>query len=439
MKIKAFRAYRFDKGIVGNVGDCIAPPYDVISPSQQASLYEKNAHNIVRIDFGKTTPDDTPQSNQYTRAADYLKAWLKDGALRQEAKDMLYAYVQDFKLGSRSYQRSGFVGLGELQEFGKNVRPHERTLDGPKADRLNLTRATGAQFGQIFMLYDDPKGIADAAIHKAMQGEAMVDAVEEEGVRHRLYGIGDRDDIAAICDMMADKQVIIADGHHRYETAVTYWRETGNPDAGWWMMTFVNMRNPGLLILPTHRLVGNLASFDAKTLLKQLDGDFDVARFEYEAGEKQEARREMFAWMREEFEENRNAFGIYAGEGAFYAVVLNNHSAMDRIKDRSKPWRMLDVSVLHKLVLEDKLGIGEKELANETNIEYIKDIGNAIGYSIEAVDSGRKQAVFFMNPTRIEEVRTVAGEGEKMPQKSTFFHPKVYTGLTINIIGTKGK
>jgi uncharacterized protein (DUF1015 family) len=439
MKIKAFRAYRFDKSVVGNVGNCIAPPYDVINAEQQSRLYERNTHNIVRIDFGKRAPDDSAGDNQYTRAAEYLKTWLGEGALRREPKEMLYAYVQDFKVGLRSLQRSGFVGLGELEEFGKGVRPHERTLDGPKADRLNLTRATGSQFGQVFMLYDDPKGVADAAIRKAMAGEAMVDTVDDEGVRHRLYGIEAAADIAAVCEMMANRQVIIADGHHRYETAVNYWHETGNPSAGWSMMTFINMRNPGLVILPTHRLVGNLASFDVKGLLKKLSKDFEVAQFEYGRGEKDQARQEMFIWMKDEFGDKRSAFGIYAGEGAFYAAVLKNPGAMDVVKDKSKPWRMLDVSVLHKLILEDMLGIGEKELANETNIEYIKDIGNAIDHSIEAVDSGKKQAVFFMNPTRIDEVRAVAGEGEKMPQKSTFFHPKVYTGLTINIIGTKGK
>ena len=434
MKIRAFRAFRFDKAVVGNVGDCIAPPYDVINPAQQVRLYERNPHNIVRIDLGKTTPQDTAAGNQYTRAAECLKAWLKDGALKQDKKEMLYAYVQDFKVGSRDFQRSGFIGLGQLEEFGKGVRPHEKTLDGPKADRLNLTRATGAQFGKIFMLYDDPKGIADAAIRKAMAGQAMVDAVDDEGVRHRLFGIGEAQDVKAISEMMADRQVIIADGHHRYETAVNYWKETGNPNAGWSMMTFINMRNPGLIILPTHRLVGSLASFDIKALVKKLNKNFEVAHFEYEQGEKDQARKEMFAWMKEEYGDKHSAFGIYAGEGAFYAAVLKNPAAMDAVKDKSRPWRMLDVSVLHKLILEDMLGIGEKELANETNIEYIKDIGSALVHSIEAVDSGTNQAVFFMNPTRIEEVRAVAGEGEKMPQKSTFFHPKVYTGLTINVI-----
>jgi uncharacterized protein (DUF1015 family) len=434
MKIKAFRAFRFNASVVGNPGDCIAPPYDVINPAQQQKLYDKNPHNIVRIDFGKTEAGDGPSNNQYTRAAEYLNAWLREGALKQDTREMLYAYVQDFKVGPKSIQRSGFIGLGELEEFGKGVRPHEKTLEGPKADRLNLTRATGAQFGKIFMLYDDPKGVADAAIRKAMDGKPLVDTMDDDGVRHRLFGISAAEDLATITEMMAGRQVIIADGHHRYETAVNYWRETGKPEAGWSMMTFVNMRNPGLVILPTHRLVAHLASFDMKSLLKKLSKDFEVATFAYDKGEKEQARKEMFAWMKEAFEDKHNAFGIYAGEGAFYAAVLKNPSAMDVVKDKSRPWRMLDVSVLHKLILEDILGIDEKALAKESNIEYIKDIGSALDQSIAAVDSGEKQVVFFMNPTRIDEVRAVAGEGEKMPQKSTFFHPKIYTGLTVNII-----
>jgi len=442
MEIKAFRAWRFDKKIVGNAGDCIAPPYDVISDKQQTQLYKKNKYNIVRIDRGKVTPADNETENVYTRAADYLHKWIKAGVLKQDAADNIYAYVQDFEAAGDSWQRSGFVALGKLEEFGTGVRPHEKTLEGPKADRLKLTRATATQFGQIFMLYDDPKKVADKIIKKTTatlrSGRAtqkpLINMVDEDGVRHRLYPIADAKDINTIVKTMTDKATVIADGHHRYETALNYFHETGNPAAKYQMMTFVNMRNKGLIILPTHRLVGNLEGFDIQKLLKKLAGDFAITSYPFgSAKDKSAAREKMFVAMRAVFKKGGVAFGIYAKDKRFYTAVLVNDAAMDAVAgNMSKAWRSLDVSVLHKLILEKFLGIGEKQLASESNIEYIKDVGNAIDESIASVDGEKNQVVFFMNPTRIEQVQQVAAAGEKMPQKSTFFYPKIFTGLTIN-------
>jgi uncharacterized protein (DUF1015 family) len=434
MEIRAFRAWRFDKVVVGNVGDCIAPPYDVISDKQQTQLYKKNKYNIVRIDRGKINPADSETDNVYTRAADYLHKWIKAGVLKQDNAECLYAYVQDFEAAGKKWQRSGFIALGKLEEFGTGVRPHEKTLEGPKADRLKLTRATAAQFGQIFMLYDDPKKIADKIIKKASSQKPLIDFMDEDGVRHRLYPIADAKDINAIVKTMAGNSTVIADGHHRYETALNYYGETGNPAAKYQMMTFVNMRNKGLIILPTHRLVGNLKGFNIGKLLKKLEGDFAITSYPFNTNkDKNKAREKMFAAMRSALRKGKVVFGIYVKDKHFYTAVLTNEKAMDNAAPQmSKAWRSLDVSVLHKLILEKFLGIGEKQLASESNIEYIKDVGNAIDESIASVDGGKNQVVFFMNPTRIEQVQQVAAAGEKMPQKSTFFYPKIFTGLTIN-------
>jgi uncharacterized protein (DUF1015 family) len=434
MEIKAFRAWRFDKKVVGNAGDCIAPPYDVISDKQQKQLYQKNTYNIVRIDRGKVKPSDSEADNVYTRAAGFLKKWVKAGVLKQDAADSIYAYVQDFEAAGDSWQRSGFVALGKLEEFGTGVRPHEKTLEGPKADRLKLTRATATQFGQIFMLYDDPKKVADKILKKVAAKKPLINMVDEDGVWHRLYPIADAKDINAIVKTMADKGTVIADGHHRYETALNYFHETGNPVAKYQMMTFVNMRNKGLIILPTHRLVGNLQGFDIAAVLKKLAVDFAITPYPFaSAKDKNAARGKMFAAMRSVFKKGGVAFGIYAKDTCFYTAVLTNAKAMDAVAgNMSRAWRSLDVSVLHKLILEKFLGIGEKQLASESNIEYIKDVGNAIDESIASVDGEKNQVVFFMNSTRIEQVQQVAAAGEKMPQKSTFFYPKIFTGLTIN-------
>ncbi len=434
MEIEPFKALRFDSSVVGDVGSCIAPPYDVIDADMQQKLYDRSEYNVVRIIKGKIFPEDTEENNQYTRATQFLNTLIETGALKPDAQEAIYAYVQDFGIGLKSFRRSSLVVLGRLEEFGHGVQPHERTLEAPKADRLRLMRAKATQFGQIFMLYDDPEEIAEAIIDKVLGESALVAFTDDDGVRHRLFAIVGRGDIDAVVKMMADKTLIIADGHHRYETALNYYRETRNPAAAYRMMTLVNMRNKGLIILPTHRLVANVTGFDVDRLIGRIKDTFDITRYPFaDSDDRSSARQKMFEHMRSEFKKGRNAFGIYAGDNVFYAVVLKDRRIMASAQPQSSDAnRNLDVSVLHKLILEEVLGIGAKQLANQSNIEYVKDIGDVIDKTIDKVDGGESQVVFFMNATRIEQVKAVAGAGEKMPQKSTFFYPKIYTGLIVH-------
>ena len=434
MEIKPFKALRFDSSVVGDVGKCIAPPYDVIDADMQQKLYDRSEYNVVRIIKGKIFPEDTEENNQYTRATQFLNTLIETGALKPDAQEAIYAYVQDFGIGLESFRRSSLVVLGRLEEFGHGVQPHERTLEAPKADRLRLMRAKATQFGQIFMLYDDPEEIAEAIIDNVLGESALVAFTDDDGVRHRLFAIVGRGDIDAVVKMMADKTLIIADGHHRYETALNYYRETRNPAAAYRMMTIVNMRNKGLIILPTHRLVANVTGFDVDRLIGRIKDTFDITRYPFaDSDDRSSARQKMFEHMRSEFKKGRNAFGIYAGDNVFYAVVLKDRRIMASAQPQSSDAnRNLDVSVLHKLILEEVLGIGAKQLANQSNIEYVKDIGDVIDKTIDKVDGGESQVVFFMNATRIEQVKAVAGAGEKMPQKSTFFYPKIYTGLIVH-------
>lgn len=439
MDIKPFNALRFNKEVVGDPGDCIAPPYDVIDSNLQAILHKKHPYNIVRADKGIKKATDDVNDNVYTRARDFLDKAINDRALIADAKPAIYVYVQDFKIGSRALQRSGIIAAGKLMEFGPGVRPHEKTLEGPKADRLNLTRATACQLGQIFMLYDDPDNVDRRLIAKALKQEALIDAADEEGVRHRLFALDDVKDIDPFVRMMETKSTIIADGHHRYETALNYWRETNSPEAAWQMMTFINMRNEGLVIQPTHRLLVNMPDFDAGLLFSKLQAEFTIVRFDFDSpAKKVKARDAMFNLMRQA--EKDNAFGFYMGDKpaafssvpAFYTIILKDRQAMSRICPQMSPAsRSLDVNVLHKLILEQHLGIGDAKLASQSNLSYIKDLGDAIDTSIAKVDAGKSQGVFFMDPTRIEQVQAVAAAGEKMPQKSTFFYPKIFSGLTI--------
>ena len=434
MEVKPFKAFRFDASVVGDVGSCIAPPYDVISPDQQQQLYEKSKYNIVRIIKGKTTPSDNDANNQYTRAADYLNTWIEKGVLRQDQTDTIYAYLQDFELAGTQFQRGSFIALAKLEEFSRTVRPHEQTLDEPKVDRLNLKRATVAKFGLVFMLYEDQQKIADKIVERAATQQPLIDYTDEQNVRHRLFAITTKDGIEAITRMMVDKGCIIADGHHRYETALNYYRETGNPAAGYQMTAFVNTRHGGPIVLAAHRLVCNIENFQLEKFIAALKQNFEVTKFQFDSSQAEiEAKQKMLARMKVEYDRDKNALGIYGGNNAFYVAVLKDRRAMDSVApNMSNAWKSLDVSVLHKLILEKLLGIGEKRLTSGSNVEYINDAGHAVDESITKVDAGQKQVVFFMNPVKIKQLKMVTAAGEKMPQKSTYFYPKMYTGLTIN-------
>ncbi len=434
MEIKPFKAFRFDAAVVGDVGSCISPPYDVISAEQQQKLYEKSEYNIVRIIKGQTDASNGKSNNQYTRAADYFNSWIEKGVLKQDSTEAIYAYIQDFELAGGHFQRDGFIALAKLEELGGMVKPHEYTLDKPKIDRLNLKRATKADFGLVFMLYDDQKQIADKIIENTAGQEPLIDFIDEQNVRHRLFTIKSKEDIGAITKMMSDKSCIIADGHHRYETALNYLKESSNPKAGYQMTAFVNTRHGGLIILATHRLVANIGNFSINKLIDELKENFEITQYPFESEPaKAGAKQQMLAKMKAEHDKHNSAFGIYGGNDTFYAAVLKNEQVMDSVNpDKSRSWRELDVSILHKLILEKLLGIDIEYLGSSSNVEYIKDTGDAIDESIARVDKGQKQAAFFMNPVKMQQLKTVTDAGERMPQKSTYFYPKMYSGLVIN-------
>ncbi len=434
MQVRPFRALRFDAGVVGDAGDCIAPPYDVISGAQQEQLYKKSEYNIVRIIKGKTTARDNGDDNQYTRASEYLRKWIEQGVLRQDSAETIYAYVQDFKWAGTGLQRLSFIALARLEEFGDVVKPHERVLSKPLADRLNLKKATAAGFGLVFMLYEDEEAIADEIMKRAVTDEPLIDFVDEQNVRHRLFAIAAAEDIEQIVKMMGAKSCVIADGHHRYTTGLSYAAESQNPQAGHQMLAFANTCQKGLIVLPTHRLVGNLEDFSFEKLLVGLRENFKISELKFDSTQaKTDARQEMLTRMKAHYSGGKNAFGIYGADSAFRLAVLKDQSAMDPVVPQMSPaWRALDVSVLHKLILEELLGIDQERLAANENVQYVKDTPNAIDDSIAQVDAGHKQAAFFMNPVKMEQLMKVTDADERMPQKSTYFYPKVFTGLTIH-------
>ncbi len=433
MEIKPFRACRFNKAVVGNVGACIAPPYDVISEKQQQQLYRSSDYNIVRIIKPKARPSNGDEDNVYTRAAAYFNDWIERGALKLDSDEAVYAYVQDFELAGAWFQRFSCIALGKLEPFGKTVRAHENTMLGPRKDRLELKKATAADFGLVFLLYEDPSHVADNIIADTISDEPLIDFTDEQNVRHRLFSVTNQQEISAVVDMMKDKTCIIADGHHRYETGLAYLELTGRPSAQYQMMAFANTCHEGLIVLATHRFVSGMEDFSFGDLLKKLEKNFEVVRFGFDSPESaRQARHRMLARMKADHAGDRNTFGIYGGDGAFYITRLKDISQMDKAApSMSRAWRKLDVTVLSKLVLDEILGIDDEKLARGTNVRYIKDSGNKAKELVRQIDAGDGQAVFFMNPPKIEQIEAVADAGERMPQKSTYFYPKVFTGLTI--------
>lgn len=441
MDIRPFRAFRFDPAVVGDAGLCIAPPYDVIDEQLQDRLYRQSPYNIVRIDRGKELAADSEYENVHTRAAALLRQWIDRGVLRQDPQDALYGYVQDFEVGGQPVVRKGIIALARLEDFGPVVRPHEEILPKPMLERLRLKRATAAQLGLVFMLYEDPEAVVERILDKALApgpggDSVLVDAMDEQGVRHRLCAVTAVEEIRQITRMMAPKPCIIADGHHRYTTGLRFAEESGDPAARYQMMALTNVCQQGLVVLATHRLVRGLRDFDGARLLAGLRGSFHLERHPFTTpGEKAKARDSMQARMKDAFEHDQTALGVYFGHGAFHLARLHDRHAMAAAAPAMSPaWHELDVAVLHTLVLEQHLGITPEERAEGQLITYLKDTASGLDEAIAQVDAGVQQVGFFLNPIKIRQLFAVTDRGQRMPQKSTFFYPKMFTGLTLQIL-----
>ncbi len=428
-KIYPFRALRYDPAKCP-IADVVTQPYDKITPVMQDRYYNLNPHNLVRIILGKREPD-TPQENVYTRAAGYFSDWRAGGVLKPDADPAVYAYSQCFAVpGADSHvqmERRGFIALGRIEDYSEAiVHRHEQTLSGPKTDRLNLLRATRAHFGQIFMLYEDQSLTVDNLLFSS-PATPDVDISDEYGVRHRLWCVSDPAVVSKVQEAMLNKKLIIADGHHRYETALNYRNErraaAGGeiPDAPYErvMMTFVNMSAPGLLILPTHRVVFGLHHFDSARLQADVAPYFHVEKLApYSVPKTPDTLRDAG--------QEQTALLAVTSEGVSL-LRSKPHSADSLMRNLSPRQRELDVVQLHKLVLEKILGISEEAIRNQTNVRYIRDASEAV----EQVRKSLAQIAFLMNPVRMEQVRDIAFAGEVLPQKSTDFYPKLLTGLTV--------
>jgi uncharacterized protein (DUF1015 family) len=431
--IRPFRAYRYDAARFP-LAQVLTQPYDKITPAMQERYYAASPYNLVAVEKGKSFPGDSAANSVYARAAARLDEWIREGALRLDAAPAIYVYAQEFTSpGSHARRlRRGFIALGRIEDYERRVVfRHERTLTAPKADRLDLLRATRTQTGQLFMLYDDPRGEVDALLESAAGSPPAAQMQDEYGVEHRLWTIvssGGAETVQRIREAMAAKPLIIADGHHRYETALTYRNEcreqlgTTDPEAPheFAMMTLFNLRAPGLVILPTHRLIRNLPGLRAGELREKLMEYFDVQPRESGEGAVSKLIGEM------EQNRERHAMGILDG-GLSLLTLRRDAQLADWLPELAPAQRSLDVVLLHRLILERCMGITAKEVAGESYIAYVRSAEEAG----EAVQSGTAQAAFLLNPVRIEEMVEIALAGDVMPQKSTDFFPKLLSGLAI--------
>ncbi|HEX3030744.1 MAG TPA: DUF1015 domain-containing protein [Bacillota bacterium] len=429
------KGVRYNTAKAGNLQDLVTPPYDVIDAAAQNMYYERNPYNVIRLELGKTSPADTDTDNRYTRSAANFREWLGQGILAHDEQPSLYLYEQEFEARGQKITRTGFLTGLKAEDYSKGwVLPHEETLPKHKADRLLLLKSALANFSPIFGLYSDPELSIDTLLAKAKaQPTPDVELTDDSGVINRLWVISDQAVVAQVVKLMAEKKIYIADGHHRYETAVNFGREMaeqGKPGYDIVLIALVNLYDKGLVVFPTHRLVNNIPNLNIPGLLENLSTDFTVETLP--AG----TTLDTFLTKLEDAGKpapsgaQNHAFGIYTQEKRFYVLTLKDEAALDQLEleNRSAAWRRLDVSILHTLILEQHLGIGSRQRAEESNLTYTRDED----FAIEAVDNGSNQLCFFMNPTLVEEVTNIAQGGEKMPQKSTYFYPKIVTGIVIN-------
>jgi len=433
--ILPFRGVRFDERLAGPLDGLIAPPYDVIDEFLYHELRRLSPYNVVRLILPGAPDEDgrapTGTKADYAEAGALLRDWQARGLLRCEESPALYVYEQTGEFGGERRSRTGLVALVRLAAPGEGILPHERTHAAQKADRLNLLSATKANLGQIFALYDDPHRETTALLGEMKAGEPLARAEDADGGAHRLWAVTDPKPIARVTQALRGRDLVIADGHHRYETALTYHRRhPRSRAAAYRMMTLVTLSDPGLTVLPIHRLVHDVPGFDRDALPAVLAKDFEVSVY---PGGNAAARSRLLQAMAASQREGRHAFGLYLGDERHHLAVLRDPAAMDAAGVRCAAWKGLDVAVLHALVLEKVLGLG-RERPVAQHVVYVSGIGDAVSRSAARVDRGECQALFLLNPTRVADVAEVARAGERMPEKATFFYPKVYTGLVMRLL-----
>jgi uncharacterized protein (DUF1015 family) len=439
-KIYPFRAFRYNPEKAGVPLDkLVTQPYDKITAAMQERYYQLSPHNLVRLVRGKTESGDNGNQNWYQRAARSLDEWTRAGILAQDPRPAFYPCFQEYSVPGTEVRhlRKGFIALGQLEDYAAGiVHRHEQTLSGPKLDRLELLRHTRTHFGQIFMIYSDPAGEVDKVLEEIARRETPQQVTDEYHAVHRLWRVDDPARVQRIQALLKEKNLIIADGHHRYETALAYRDDcrakTGrtDPEAPYEkvMMTFINMEGTGVTILPTHRVVANLPEFNSARFREAASQLFDWYAYPFEGARPQAAAPRLLSDLANRGR-LRNSFGVYAaGEPALYLFLLKTNAELAKELPQVSPrQRSLDLIILHQLLLGRYLGLDEESVRKEKNLSYLREWKEAL----DLVQRREAQLAFLVNPIRVDQVRDVAFAGEVLPQKSTDFYPKLLSGLAI--------
>jgi uncharacterized protein (DUF1015 family) len=418
--VQPLRALRYDQERAGRLQELVSPPYDVIDDAQRDALAARSPYNAVGIDLPRA---DAPGGDPYASAAELLARWRAEDAVVRDERPALWALTQDYATpDGRRASRRGFLCRVRIEEYGPGrVRPHERTHSGPKEDRLRLTRATRANLSPIFALHSDPAGAAWGALAPAVEGPSWGEVTDDDGTVHRLWRVEDPAATAAVHAALADSELLIADGHHRYETARVYAEEVGGEGAHRYVLCcLVALEDPGLTVFPTHRLVRGLSSEQQEALAQAIRRDFEI----------EEVAREALA---PEPEGGPLELGyIDAHFRRPFRLRLRDQARADRaLTGHAEPYRSLDTAVLEALLLKGALGMNDESISHLDGLGYARDTEEALAL----VEAGDFDAAFLMRPAPVEQIRAVAAAGENMPPKSTYFFPKVLTGMVFNPLG----
>ncbi|HEV3165088.1 MAG TPA: DUF1015 domain-containing protein [Isosphaeraceae bacterium] len=426
--IRPFRGIRYDMARVGAMSDVVAPPYDVIGPELQDHLYKASPYNIVRLELNREEPADVPDQNRYTRAAKFLKDWVRQGILREDPHPALYVVHQTYEVEGDTFTRKGFLARVRLEPFGQGrIYPHEQTLSGPKADRLALFNATQFNLSPVFGLYPDAAAEVLRAAEAGLHDRTPLEATDHLGVVSRLWPVLDSEAHTAVQGLMGSKPIFIADGHHRYETGVKFRDDLAasgqlsGPDdpANFTMMMLVGMSDPGLLILPTHRLVSGFPGLTGEALAQRLAPKFEIRI----VGQGDSACREAWSSIEAAGDQDLLGFGTVS-DGHWLTARLRSDAAMDSlVPEHSPDWRALGVSILHELVLKKLLG--NQGTASCRYVHLIDEV-------LQSVASRDCDLACLVPPAGMEHVEAIASNLEKMPPKSTYFYPKLLSGLVLN-------
>jgi uncharacterized protein (DUF1015 family) len=425
--VRPFRGIRYDVARVGALSDVVAPPYDVIDPALQDRLYQVSPHNIIRLELNREEAGDDARQNRYTRAAQFLQDWRRQGVLREDEHPALYVYHQTFDVEGETYTRKGFLARVRLEPFGQgSIYPHEQTLAGPKADRLALFQATKFNLSPVFGLYHDPDAEVLNAVESGVQDRTPLEAIDHLGVRNQLWPVYDQEAHTVVQGLMGSRRIFIADGHHRYETGLKFRDEltaagelNGADDrAQFCMMMLVGTSDPGLRILPTHRLVSGFPGLTSSALGERLAPEFEVRN----SGEGSEGARQAWEDLVAQGDQDMLGFGTVA-DGRWLTARLRSDATMDKIAAEHSPtWRALGVSILHELVLKALLGpVGTASCRYVHLLDEVRD----------DVAAQRCDLACLVPPAGMEHVEGIASNLEKMPPKSTYFYPKLLSGLVL--------